>query len=77
MAVPRERTTVYVKLFDEGVDVWRPVPAEDLGRHRYRLLSPDNYDPHDETWEFLPGTAVVCEPRQLSDGIHMVAIRVA
>ena len=77
MAARPDRTTVYVKLLDEGVDVWRPVPAEDLGQRRYRILPTDNYDPDDETWEFLPGTAAVCEPRQLSDGIYLVAIRTA
>jgi hypothetical protein len=77
MAAPPERTTVYVKLLDEGIDVWRPVPAEDFGESRYRLLPTDSYDPDDETWEFLPGTAVVCEPRQLSDGIYLVATRTA
>jgi hypothetical protein len=69
--------TVYVKLLDEATDVWRPVPAEALGQRRYRLLPTDKYDPEDETWEFLPGTDAVCEPRQLSDGIHLVTIRAA
>lgn len=77
MAAPSTRTTVYVKLLDEGVDVWRPVPAEVLGQRQYRLLPTDNYDPDDEIWEFLPGTAVICEPRKLSDGICLVAIRAA
>jgi len=77
MAAPSARTTVYVKLLNEGIDVWRPVPAEDLAQRRYRLLPTDNYDPDDEIWEFLPGTIAICEPRQLSDGICLVAIRAA
>lgn len=66
---------MYVKLLGEGVDVWRPVPAEALGRSRYRLHPTDDYDPADEAWEFLPGAAAICEPRQLSDGVYLVAIR--
>jgi hypothetical protein len=66
-----------VKLLDESTDGWRPVPAEDLGLGRYRLLPTDDYDPEDETWEFLPGTVAICEPRQLSGGIHLVAVAVA
>ena len=72
-----ERTTVYVKLKDEGTDVWRPAPAEDLGEDQYRLLPTDDYDPEDEAWEFPPGTVAICEPRQLSDGVYLVAIRSA
>ena len=30
--------TVYVKLLEEDVDVWRPVEAERLEGDRYRLL---------------------------------------
>jgi hypothetical protein len=74
MEAPPERTTVYVKLLDEGIDAWRPVLAEDLGQRRYRLLPTDDYDPDDETWEFPPGTVAICEPRQLSDGVYLVAI---
>jgi hypothetical protein len=71
------RTTVYVKLLDEGTDVWRPVPAEDLGQRRYRLLPTDTYDPEDEAWEFPPGTVATCEARQLSDGVYLVAVHAA
>jgi hypothetical protein len=72
-----ERTTVYVQLLDEGTPTWRPAPAVDLGEGQYRLLPTDNYDPEDEVWEFLPGTVAICEPRQLSDGVYLVAIRSA
>jgi hypothetical protein len=69
------RATVCVQLLDEGTPTWRPAPVEDLGESQYRLLPTDNYDPEDEAWEFLAGTVVICEPRQLSDGIYLVAIR--
>lgn len=68
------RTVVYVQLLDEGTDVWRPVPATDLGNGRYQLLATDDYDPKDETWEF-PDASVVCEPRMLSGDVVLVATR--
>lgn len=68
-----EQTTVYVRLLDEGVDVWRPVPAIDLGNRRYRLLATGDYDPETETWEYLPGTTVMGEVQVKSGGQIMVA----
>jgi len=69
--------SVFVRLLDEGVDVWRPVPATDLGNRRYRLIPPDDYDPSIETWEFVPGALVECEMQMLSDGLTLVAKRLA
>ena len=43
--------TVHVQLLDEGVDVWRPVPATQLGAGRYRIEATHDYDPEIETWE--------------------------
>lgn len=73
--------TVYVRLLDEAVHVWRPVPAAPLGGGRYRLLDLDGGIPSDEQWEFLPGVAVECENRVLMDGTRddpaLVAVRKA
>jgi hypothetical protein len=77
VAQPAERTTVYVRLLDEGVEAWRPVPADDLGRGQYRLFPTDDYDPSVETWEFPPETVAICELRKLEDGLQLVAVRVA
>lgn len=71
------RTTVYVMLVDEGVDVWRPVQATDVGDGQYRLLPMDDDVPKDETWEFPPGATVECEPRMLSEGVVLVATGLA
>lgn len=68
-------TTVYVMLVDESVDVWRPVPAAEIGNGQYKLFPSDGYDPKDETWEFPPGATVECEPRMLSEGVVLVATR--
>ena len=68
------RRTVYVKLLDEGVDVWRPVTAEVLRDGTYRLEPTEGYDPEDEQWEFLPGSVVRCEVRRLSGGSVLAAV---
>ncbi len=53
--------TVYVRLLDEGVEVWRPVPAERVSEGAYRLS--DAPPPEDEAWTFQPGEVVVAERR--------------
>jgi hypothetical protein len=50
MAKLKSTETIYVRLLDEGVDVWRPVSAETLGEGRYRIVS-ENTDPEDEKCE--------------------------
>jgi hypothetical protein len=66
---------IYVSLLDEGVDVRRPVPALPVGDDTYVILQPDDYDPADERWEFPPGSVVVVEQRQTSDGPVRAAVR--
>ncbi len=67
---------IYVGLLDEGVDVWRPVPAWKVQENVYIILRPDWYDPDDEHWEFPPGSTVVCEPKTITDGPILAAVRV-
>ena len=66
-------TTVYVYLLDEGTDVWRPVAAEPLGGHVFRL-DPAAQVPDGESWQFLPGQTVNVSPRRLSSGDALVAV---
>ena len=66
---------VFVALLGEGVDVWRRVPATKLTESEYVLLQPDDYDAADETWQFLPGSIVICEPRDTADGVILAAVR--
>lgn len=71
-----DRVNVYVRLIDEPVEVWRPVPAEPIEDSRvFRLLPDDHYDATQEQWEFEPGSVVYCETRPLSGGEALVAIR--
>jgi hypothetical protein len=69
-----EPATIYVALVDEDVDVWAPVAATPVGANRYRL--PDAA-PDDETWKFAPGSTVVTEEREVSDGPALVAVALA
>jgi hypothetical protein len=65
---------VYVQLLDEGVSVWRPVNAEEIGADRFRLIETPGYDSAIEAWEFAPGALVRCEMRQLSGETVAVAV---
>lgn len=67
--------TVYVALRNEGVDVWRPVEAEQLTESIYRLADAPLLE--GEVWEFAPGSTVRCEPRELSEGLALVAVATA
>jgi hypothetical protein len=78
MSVPQDTDTevvVYVRLLDEGTDVWRPVRATALLDGTFRLLEPDGYDPNAETWEFPPLTKVRCVAKKFTDGAEgLVAV---
>ena len=65
---------IFVALLDEGVDVWRPVEAQHLHDNLY-LIADQPYDRTIETWQFEPGTEVVCEIVDASDGTILAAIR--
>lgn len=66
---------VYVKLLNEGTEVWRPVPAEELIDGVFRLTEDPAIKPDDEVWQFDPGSSVSCERRTLSVGDCWVAVK--
>ena len=68
-------TVVFVRLLDEGTDVWRPVPATRVGENTYRLV--EQVVPEDETWIFQPGDVVVVEGRDGEGGSGPQLIAVA
>jgi len=64
---------IYVKLLNEGVEVWRPVDAEKINDH-YKILS-ENTSDGDEIWEFQCGELVKVKKHKFSDGFKgLVAI---
>lgn len=66
---------IFVALLDEGVGIYRPVPAWKIDESIFIVLRPDWYDPEDEHWEFLPGSTVVCERKTISNGDILAAVR--
>lgn len=69
-----QRTTIYVKLLEEGTDAWRPVDARRVAGSQFVITTPR---PDGEVWEFETGSMVQCEQRRLQDGLFDVAIQLA
>ncbi len=65
---------IYVPLLDEGTDVFRPATGVFVGPDTVRIEKPDDYDPDDETWEFPPGSEVVCVA-EFRGGAQMLVAR--
>ena len=63
---------MFVRLLDEGVDVWRPAQAHRASASTYRLA--DTPAPADEVWCFPPGQTVVAELRDHGAGPILVAV---
>jgi hypothetical protein len=61
------RAQIYVRLPNEGVDVWRPVDASHLQGDVYRINT-ESQHPQDEEWEFDAGELVHCRERTFSGG---------
>ncbi len=66
--------TIYIRLMDEGTDVFRPVSATKISDNVYEIDRSNSYDPVDEVWEFLPRTLVKVESSVLSGLAELVAI---
>ncbi len=65
-------TTIYVRLLDEGTDVWRPVRASRVGSSTYEITRQPV--PQDEVWSFQPGDIVVVEPHRTDPELIAVAL---
>jgi hypothetical protein len=69
-------TTIYIRLLNEGTDVFRPTTAEPVGGAQFKVLPTSTYDSESEEWEFVPGSLVECEKRQLEGEEVLVAVKV-
>ncbi len=67
MALNTDMQQIYVRLLDEGTEVFRPAEAEPLPDGCFKLLPTEGYDPEDEKWEFPPGS-IVRAHQQKRDG---------
>ena len=66
---------VYVRLLEEGTEVFRPTEALPLGNDLYRVLATTDYDSEDEVWEFPPGSIIRVVKRRFKDGVFVVAVK--
>jgi archaellum component FlaG (FlaF/FlaG flagellin family) len=66
--------TIYIRLIDEGTEVFRPTKAEVLQDGFFKVLPTANYDPDDECWEFVPGSVVRCISRKLDGDEVLIAV---
>jgi hypothetical protein len=71
----KSKVDIFVRLLDEGTEVFRPTRALNLGNGLFRLEATSDYDPETETWEFLPGSEVRGEIRSSESGRHLIAVR--
>ena len=69
------KRTIYIRLLDEGTEVFRPTEALDLGDGLFRVLPTADYDSEDETWEFPPGSVVRSKRRRDNSGEYLLAVR--
>ncbi len=65
---------IFVRLLDEGVEVWRPVQARNIGPDRYLILE-QPYDREVERWEFGPGEEVTCAMVPADGGEILAAVK--
>jgi hypothetical protein len=70
-------TIVYVKLLDEGVNVYKPVPAKKINKNTYKLEGMNIYDPLDEKWKFPPESYAEAIEQCLDNENVLVAINLA
>ena len=66
---------IYIRLLDEGTNVWRPVAATALADGTYILDTTSV--PDSEQWEFQPGSRVMVEKKRFEgkSGTYLVAVR--
>jgi len=67
-----EHEVIYVRLLDEGTEVWRPVNAKQLAMDLYCIE--EETVPSEENWEFRPGTVVRVKLHAGRSGEFLAAI---
>ncbi|HZL37775.1 MAG TPA: hypothetical protein VFC78_20830 [Tepidisphaeraceae bacterium] len=65
---------IHVRLLGEGINVWRPIQADQIGNGIYRISHMPRPEDLDESWEFAPGSIVVCERQETGQGVIQVAV---
>jgi hypothetical protein len=60
MDLDTDENVLYIKLLEEGTDVYRITKGIKVKNLTFKVLSTNKYDPSDEIWEFPPGKVVKC-----------------
>ena len=71
----KRKVEIYVRLLEEGTNVCRPTQALDLGNGLFKMQATSDYDPNNETWEFIPGSEVRGEVRSSESGSYLLAVK--
>lgn len=72
--MPIHRTeTLYVRLVDEAVDMWRPVEGFAIDKRLYRIAA-EQHVPDDERWEFGPGEIVAVVTRDFEGTMRKIVV---
>lgn len=65
-------TIIYVKLLDEGTEVFRPVKAVQIEGNIYQIVEEAN---ESEEWEFKQNEKVLGEEKLLEGELCLVAVK--
>ncbi len=65
--------SIYVRLLNEGTEVWKPYKGEQISSKVYRLISEQELDENNVKPEFKPGDIVRVEIKKFSDGQFLTA----
>ena len=68
------KARVYVRLLNEGTEVFRPTFAAELGEGLFKLIATPDYDPENEEWEILPNATVRIKTHHGPSGAFPLAV---
>jgi hypothetical protein len=71
MVLSTNKVLIYIRLLDEGTDVYRPTQGLMVDDMVFKVLPTEHYDPKDEYWEFPPGKIVRCK-KELKNGHELL-----
>ena len=66
---------VYVRLLNEGTEVFRPTEAVELEEGLFKLMAAPYNNSEDEEWEYLPGAMVRIEIHHGESGDFPLAVK--
>ena len=67
---------IYVKLLNEGTEVYRSVPAVEISTNTFKIGGYEMYNREDEEWEFPPGSIVRVQEKNSGNNNILIAVEV-